>query len=189
MTAPPGPKLLGSPAARWALALARIALAFALLFGADVASKTWAEHDLRRQGARSALGGVLVLRYQTNSGIAFGLFRAPIVHWKRDALIAYKVVMIGVLLVLLVRRIADPEATRLVTGGLVLLLAGTAGNLRDRIERGAVIDFLDLQLPGGIRWPAFNLADLYLALGVAACAWGLYRAHRQAAVRSETEVR
>jgi signal peptidase II len=159
----------------WGRAL--IALAFAGgLFAADIATKTWAEYELRRHGARTLLGEFLVLRYQTNSGIAFGLFRAPIVHWKRTALITYSsLVTIGVGLVL-ARRLADPNATLLTTAGVTALLAGSGGNLRDRIVRGAVIDFLDLQPPGGGSWPAFNLADLYLAVGLVLCIAGLGRA-------------
>jgi lipoprotein signal peptidase len=36
-----------------------------------------------------------------------------------------------------------------------------------------VIDFIDLTLFGVLRWPAFNLADAYLAVGVVLCATGL----------------
>jgi signal peptidase II len=65
------------------------------------------------------------------------------------------------------------------------LLAGSAGNLRDRVMRGAVIDFMDLQPPGGATWPAFNLADLYLAAGLGLCITGLLRAHRRDAGAAE----
>ena len=59
------------------------------------------------------------------------------------------------------------------------MLAGAAGNLLDRINRGAVIDFIDVQLPAGLSWPAFNLADAYLAVGVALGVVGLFRAQRE----------
>ena len=158
---------------RWRVALALACLGG--LFAADVFSKTWADTELRQHGARSVLGGALVLRYQSNSGIAFGLFRAPIVHWKRPALIAYSAAITLGLLLLLGWRLADARAGGLTTAGLVALAAGAAGNLRDRITRGAVIDFLDLQPPGGATWPAFNLADLYLAVGLALCLGALVR--------------
>jgi lipoprotein signal peptidase len=41
-----------------------------------------------------------------------------------------------------------------------------------------VIDFIDIQPPGGVPWPAFNFADLYLAVGLVLCGIGLWRAYR-----------
>jgi signal peptidase II len=153
--------------------------ALGALLAADLGTKHWAETVLRRHGARTALGGVLVLRYQTNSGIAFGIGRAPIIPWKRKALIAYgTAVSVGLALVLGLR-LADPASLRVTRAGLLTLLAGATGNLRDRLNRGAVIDFLDIQPPGGPPWPAFNLADLYLAVGLGLCAVGLVLAQRQ----------
>jgi signal peptidase II len=171
-------KVLGNQrrAIRAAFALACLAL----LFGADLATKHWAETELRRHGARSALSGVLILRYQTNSGIAFGIGRAPIIPWKRHALIAYGAAISVGLAVVLGLRLHDPRAGKLTLAGLIALLAGATGNLRDRLSRGAVIDFLDIQPPGGPPWPAFNLADLYLAVGLGLCALGLIAAQRSA---------
>jgi signal peptidase II len=156
------------------------------LFAIDVGTKTWAELELRRTGSRSVLGDWLVLRYQTNSGIAFGVWRAPMIPWKRGALIAYSSVVTLGLAVVLARRLGDPTRSALGTAGVVALLAGTAGNLRDRITRGAVIDFIDLQ-PPGTTWPAFNGADLYLAAGLGLCLAALVMAHRRHAAGPEVE--
>ncbi len=51
---------------------------------------------------------------------------------------------------------------------LALILGGAIGNLIDRIRFGAVIDFLDFHV-GDIHWPAFNVADICICVGV-----GLY---------------
>jgi signal peptidase II len=48
----------------------------------------------------------------------------------------------------------------LVALGLAISLAGAAGNLIDRVRRGAVIDFIAFPW-----WPAFNLADVAIVLG------------------------
>lgn len=48
-----------------------------------------------------------------------------------------------------------------------LLLGGAAGNLIDRVRYGSVVDFLDFFL-GSFHWPAFNVADSALTVGVAA---------------------
>jgi lipoprotein signal peptidase len=150
------------------------------LFASDVATKSWAESELRRRGARSLLGDRLVLRYQTNSGIAFGLWQRSLHPAKRPFLITYSALVATGLLALLGWRLLRRQGAggALVPLGLVALLAGTAGNLRDRIVRGAVIDFIDLQLPAGLRWPAFNLADVYLTVGLVLCTLGLLRAAR-----------
>jgi signal peptidase II len=172
------------PTARLLSLLASLLIAGSLL-AADVASKSWAESELRRRGARSLLGGRLVLRYQTNSGIAFGLFQSSLHPGKRPFLIAYAAVVSAGLAAMLVaftlRRTPRPATARawLIPAGLLAMLAGAAGNLRDRISRGAVVDFIDLQLTAGIGWPAFNLADAYLAIGLVLAGAGLFLAQRR----------
>jgi signal peptidase II len=164
--------------------LLAVALAVAgLLFAADVVSKTWAEDELRRRGARSHLGGHLVLRHQTNSGIAFGVFQPHLHPYKRLWLVSYGAVVTGALAGLLVWQTLRPAGptSRLALAGVTAMLGGAAGNLRDRVMRGAVIDFIDL-VPRPTRpdwnFPAFNLADLYLAAGVVLCAVALLRRRR-----------
>lgn len=46
-----------------------------------------------------------------------------------------------------------------------LLIGGALGNVTDRILRGYVIDFVDLHI-GGFHWPAFNLADSAISIGI-----------------------
>ena len=50
--------------------------------------------------------------------------------------------------------------------GIALLLSGALGNLIDRLQHGYVIDFLDFYV-GTSHWPAFNLADSFICVGVA----------------------
>ncbi len=54
---------------------------------------------------------------------------------------------------------------------LALIVGGAIGNLIDRIRFGAVVDFLDFHI-GGYHWPAFNIADICICVGVA---WFLLR--------------
>ncbi len=49
--------------------------------------------------------------------------------------------------------------------GLALVAGGAIGNLIDRLRFGAVIDFLDFHI-GGMHWPAFNVADICIVVGV-----------------------
>ncbi len=49
--------------------------------------------------------------------------------------------------------------------GLILVLAGAAGNLMDRLLYGSVRDFIDVHA-GRFHWPAFNFADSYISIGI-----------------------
>ena len=53
----------------------------------------------------------------------------------------------------------------LYTISFALIAAGALGNVIDRIRYGAVIDFLDFYF-GGYHWPAFNVADSSICVGV-----------------------
>ena len=48
---------------------------------------------------------------------------------------------------------------------LVMIAGGALGNFMDRLRFGAVIDFLDFHI-GGAHWPAFNVADSFITVGV-----------------------
>lgn len=50
--------------------------------------------------------------------------------------------------------------TRLEKIALLFILAGTAGNLTDRLRMGYVIDFIDFRV-----WPVFNIADSFITVG------------------------
>ena len=94
-----------------------------------------------------------------NTGISFGLFAGETVllRW----------VLIGLALavsVLLTSWLYKEKRPR-VASALGLILGGAIGNVVDRIFRHAVVDFLDLHI-GGWHWPAFNLADSAITVGV-----------------------
>jgi signal peptidase II len=89
-----------------------------------------------------------------NTGIAFGLFAGG-----GALLVLFAVAALAALLVFFARH-RDRPLVWLPTG---LLIGGAAGNLIDRAREGAVTDFIDLPA-----WPAFNLADVAITLGVLA---------------------
>jgi signal peptidase II len=68
---------------------------------------------------------------------------------------------------------------RLEAAGLALILGGAWGNLVDRVRLGRVTDFLDFHWQQW-HWPAFNLADSAITVGVALLllTWVLERDHR-----------
>ena len=95
-----------------------------------------------------------------NTGAAFS-FLANADGWQRPLLIGVSfLVIFPVTLVCLSKKAESIERW---AGGLVV--AGGTSNLLDRIQTGAVVDFLDLHWRGW-HWPAFNLADSYIFCAV-----------------------
>ncbi|HHN65895.1 MAG TPA: signal peptidase II [Nitrospirae bacterium] len=89
-----------------------------------------------------------------NTGAAFGLFQ----NLGNTIFIGISLVAILIILSLIIRSKEDSIA-------LSLILGGALGNLTDRLRLGYVVDFIDLHL-GRYHWPAFNLADSALSLGM-----------------------
>ena len=87
-----------------------------------------------------------------NSGVAFGLFSGG------GALVA---IVAGLALIALLAFFFTHLARPLVWLPTGLLIGGAAGNLLDRAVEGSVTDFVDLPL-----WPAFNVADAAITIGV-----------------------
>ena len=98
--------------------------------------------------------GPFSIHHVQNSGIAFGLFgsRTPIV-------IAVTAVAVAAMLVFFAR---SGRRHPVLPVALGLVLGGSIANLIDRIRLGHVTDFLDF-----VAWPAFNLADIFIVVGVA----------------------
>jgi signal peptidase II len=58
--------------------------------------------------------------------------------------------------------------------GYGLIIGGALGNLADRIIHGAVVDFISLHY-AGYYWYVFNIADIWISLGVVLLIWGFWR--------------
>ncbi len=107
-----------------------------------------------------------------NTGAAFS-FLAEHSGWQRWFFVVLAVVICGWLLALLrqhQREIALPMAFSLIIGGAI-------GNVIDRLVHGAVVDFLYFHV-GRYGWPAFNVADSAITVGVVLMLWAQLRAHR-----------
>jgi signal peptidase II len=101
----------------------------------------------------------LALTY--NRGISFGLFNEGA---GLNALIfsLAAAAIVGVL-VFWLSRVTSP----FLGVAIGLIIGGAIGNVIDRIRLGAVVDFLDFHL-GTLHWPAFNIADSAICIGVGA---------------------
>lgn len=101
-----------------------------------------------------------------NPGIVFGLLAGGGGALQPVLLgVAATAVLVGVFVYFWRLPAKLPPGQKHVRTALALVLGGAAGNLYDRLARGSVTDFLDFHL-GGWHWPAFNLADSAITLGV-----------------------
>jgi signal peptidase II len=73
---------------------------------------------------------------------------------------------IAVFCVVVVYALRSAVSDRLLQTGLHLILGGAIGNLLDRFRFGYVVDFLDVYV-GNHHWPAFNIADSAICIGIA----------------------
>ena len=118
------------------------------------------------QGAM-ALAPFLRLVYAENTGSAFS-FLAGQGEWARWLLVALASVLSVMLAVWLFRR-----PPLLESAAVSLVLGGALGNLIDRIRLGYVIDYIDVHA-GKYHWPAFNVADSAITLGVILLLWSTF---------------
>jgi signal peptidase II len=109
------------------------------------------------------------ITYVRNPGGAFGLF-AQAGRWiVRPLLLGLSAVAIVIIIVIYRGTPADRLLVRL---AFSLILGGAIGNLIDRLRFDEVIDFLDVHWYH-YHWPAFNIADAAITVGVAILCWDL----------------
>jgi signal peptidase II len=139
----------------------------------DQIIKIWADRSLAGQGPLNLLPH-LDLRLAYNTGAAFS-FLAGAGGWQRWF---FAVLAVAVTLVLVIWLKRLPPRERLTGMSLALVIGGAVGNLIDRVLYGYVIDFIDVYYDAGLHWPAFNLADSAISVGVAGLLLDALRSHR-----------
>jgi signal peptidase II len=129
----------------------RAGLVFTAVLVADQLTKALVSSALGPGEERDVIGPVTLVDVR-NSGIAFG-------QLQHGGVIVAVVIAIAIcaLLVYFSRNLSRPWIW-LPTG---LLLGGALGNIIDRVREGAVVDFIKLP-----HWPAFNVADSAITVGV-----------------------
>jgi signal peptidase II len=118
------------------------------------------------------IDGFFSLTYVRNTGAAFGIFAGSHEAFRLPFLILVSVIALGFVVVML-KRLRDEE-TGLITA-LSFIIGGAIGNLVDRVLYGEVIDFLDFYW-SNYHWPAFNVADSCITVGVLITLYYLIRA-------------
>jgi signal peptidase II len=138
---------------------------------ADLATKAWISSAFA-YGERREITPFFNLVLVYNKGAAFS-FLAEAGGWQRWFFTVVTVAISVAILVMLRRH----RGSRLLACALALVLGGALGNLYDRVTLGHVVDFVQLHA-GGYYWPAFNVADSAISVGVALLVWDSLRGEK-----------
>lgn len=130
----------------------------------------------------SIIPGIFNITYIRNPGIAFGLLRGLPPSIRLPLLAILSILAIVAILILLHR---VKGKTLLQDISLSCILGGAAGNLVDRILYGEVVDFLDLHI-GRYHWPAFNISDSAITIGVLVIFIILFSQQRREGIDNQT---
>jgi signal peptidase II len=152
---------LAAGAAQWT---ALAAIAFAAI-AADQLTKYVVTSQLALDDGVHIIGPFWIHHVQ-NSGIAFGLFAsaAAIVILATGIAVSWMLVFFG----------RSGARHPILPVALGLVIGGSLSNLLDRVRLGYVTDFLDFRY-----WPAFNLADSFIVIGVLVLLGALMHAERE----------
>ena len=124
---------------------------------ADQLTKLWIRCNLSLDESLPE-EGIFRLTYVTNEGAVFGISVPRMLPLIFSALIIIAACFFYYRYSLFNSRLAKIA--------LGLIVGGSIGNLVDRLHLGHVVDFIDIRLWGDFHWPAFNLADTAIVIGV-----------------------
>ena len=132
-------------------------LAVVALILLDQGTKLWALASLKPIQRMTLMEGFMDLTFVENRGVAFGMFSGQ--RW-------FILLLTGIIAAGLIWfYVTMPKKKEYfpLRVSLVLVLSGAIGNIIDRLFRGYVVDFFEFTF---FEWPVFNVADIYVVVGV-----------------------
>jgi len=133
----------------------KIVIFFVLIF-ADIISKYFVKNNLILNQSVE-INDFLYLVYIQNFGVSFGLFAGSIPY--------YLLIIIGLLIVILIIYLMYLSKNTLEKSAYFIIIIGALSNILDRLFNTFVVDFILLRYES-FYWPAFNLADIYITIGI-----------------------
>ena len=127
-----------------------------ILFIIDQATKYIALTKLNPLGSVTFIDGFMDFTFVENRGAAFGILNGRV--WL--LLVIAAVICIAIIAAML--KMPNTKEYKWLKWSLMLILAGAIGNVADRLFRGYVVDFFEFTF---IKWPVFNMADIYVVIG------------------------
>jgi signal peptidase II len=155
---------------RWRL----LGIVTAVILILDQATKLYVDARFALYESVPVIPGWFHLTYIRNQGAAFGILSNSAV--RVPFFIAVAIVALLAILWYFRQLRADQQ---LAAFALALIFSGAIGNLVDRVRLGEVIDFLDVFWRHH-HWPAFNVADSAICVGVALLIWEMWMEERRA---------
>jgi signal peptidase II len=151
----------------------------ATIVACDQLSKWLIDRTLELHASRTLIEGLLSLTYVRNRGAAFGVLSEADLPYQALLFAAISVVALAAIAFYAFR---VPATQRLPQVALALVMGGALGNLLDRAALGYVRDFVDVYWRHH-HWPAFNVADSAISVGVCLLVIDLLRGSEAAAER------
>jgi signal peptidase II len=128
----------------------------------DQATKLVVDRWMALHESLEVIDGFLRLTYVRNRGAAFGILSDAELPYQAAL---FSLLSLGALFAIALYAWRLPAESRLPKAALALIMGGAVGNLIDRVRLGYVIDFVDAHI-GPHHWPAFNVADSAISIGV-----------------------
>lgn len=132
----------------------------ALVLVLDQLTKIYVDRTMELHSSITVIEGFFNITYLRNKGAAFGILADS--AWRLPFFLLVSTIAVAVILVV-IKRMRDDQVLNVAS--LSLIFSGALGNLIDRVRLGEVIDFLDVHWRGH-HWPAFNIADSAICVGV-----------------------
>jgi signal peptidase II len=143
----------------------------------DQATKIYIDRSMDLHSSLTVLDNFFNITYLRNKGAAFGILANS--GYRLPFFILVSLIAIAVIGVVFFRLRPDQKFTAF---SLALIFSGAMGNLIDRVRLGEVIDFLDAHWYGH-HWPAFNIADSAICVGVFLLAIDMFIEERRQTTR------
>lgn len=149
----------------------------------DHLTKWWVVKAFALYESKEIITGLFNLTYVTNTGAAFGILAGAPSFWRQGFFMVIGLSALAVIVIFYHKYGKNDKPYAL---GLALVGGGALGNLIDRVLRGSVVDFLDFYI-GSHHWPAFNVADSAITVGVAILLMVTYRMEKAQHLESIVE--
>jgi len=141
---------------------AKLAVVAGLVVLADQITKLLILEYLPYQHSITVVAGFFDITHIHNPGGAFGLMANLSKTVRTVVFLLASSAAVGLIFYLYVK---VPPSYAFLAVGFSLIFGGAIGNLIDRVRLGVVVDFLDVYL-GNYHWPAFNVADSAITVGI-----------------------
>lgn len=150
----------------------------------DQATKIWILNHYSLHESFTVIKGFFSITYVRNPGAAFGLLNTAPPNFRIPFFIAIPIIALVAILFVL-KRVDDDD--HFLSTALSLVIGGAIGNLIDRIAYNYVVDFLLFYWKeGGPEFPAFNVADTAISVGVGLLILDIFRKEKQLKNASNT---